>query len=396
MVAEQSRTPEEPASDENAVGSRRAAWRIIARTERTETSETEAGKDSLVDVQVPLAVDETAEVCHEWKQLNRDKPFWMRKTEDVTNEKYASFHKSLSNDWEDHLSVKHFSVEGQLGFRVLLCVPRRLPFDLFVTRKKRNNIKLYVGRVFFFFMDDCDGLIPEWLNLIKGVVDSENLPLNFSRETLQQMKIFKKNLVKNCLEMLAETAKENDDFKKFSEQFGKCLKSCDQEIPQERMVEQITDVHVPQIMEEIVEVGKTFEQERVQQRIVEEIIDVPAPQFLEESVEVVKSFSQEHILCRDREVTVVKVSAIEEPQCAQQPNSSQQQHKSRQQRLARQAAQEREDFRVDSDEEGRQREQRKGREDVEKEVEMGEKFEEGSEKVREGVRKVFWKVEKKG
>lgn len=193
--------------------------------EETTEDNTDTTEETVEEVKTPPPKKTRTESYTEWEKINKQKPIWMSKPDEVSMEQYNVFYKSLTNDWEYPLTVKHFSVEGQMEFRGLLYVPKRPPTDMF-GNEKRNHLKLYVRRI--FITDNSDELVPHWLGFIKGVVDSDDLPLNVSREMLQQnriMKVIQKNVVKKCIEMFSEMAQDKpDDYKTFYENYSRNLK----------------------------------------------------------------------------------------------------------------------------------------------------------------------------
>ena len=162
----------------------------------------------------------------EWKQINDAKALWTKNPSEITEDEYKEFYKHISHDYEDPLTWTHNHVEGSQEYTSLMYVPKRAPFDLF-NREQKHGLKLYVQSV--FIMDDADQFMPGYLRFIKGVLDSNDLPLNVSREILQSNKVssqLKKACTKKALQMIAKLAKDEDKSKytTFWSQFGNVLK----------------------------------------------------------------------------------------------------------------------------------------------------------------------------
>merc|ERR1712161_102543 len=154
----------------------------------------------------------TKKTVYEWEQVNTQKAIWLRPKEDVTEEEYTEFYKSISKDYLYPLAYTHFNAEGEIEFKSILYLPKKAPFDMMDNyQSKKSEVKLFVRRV--LLADKFDELLPRYLNFVRGVVDSDDLPLNVSREQLQQnkiMKVISKKLVRKILELMKKLAKEED------------------------------------------------------------------------------------------------------------------------------------------------------------------------------------------
>lgn len=149
----------------------------------------------------------------DWELINETKPIWQRKAGEIDDEEYQAFYKAISKDSTEPMTKTHFSAEGEVSFKAILFVPKAADRDMFndYGQKKTDNIKMYVRRV--FITDDFTDMMPKYLQFVRGVVDSDDLPLNVSRETLQQhklLKVIKKKLVRKALDMIKKI--DNDEY----------------------------------------------------------------------------------------------------------------------------------------------------------------------------------------
>ena len=196
--------------------------KLVQKKVEVEEGETckDSDEDGVVSVDDEQKKEQMVETI-EYEVANDTKPIWMRS--DVTNEDHETFYKATFSDWDSHIAVKKFATEGTTSFTGLLYIPKRAPFDIFDASRKKKNVKLYVRRV--LITENSDELVPDWLGFVRGIVDSEDLPLNISREVLQKsnvMSVIQKTLIKKTIEMIKDMSE--DDMKTFWQTFGKNIK----------------------------------------------------------------------------------------------------------------------------------------------------------------------------
>lgn len=190
--------------------------------EKKDETTTEKAADDVTEEEKPKEkkTKTVEKTVYDWERINVAKPIWQRKPTEVSDEEYDEFYKSITRDHQSPAARTHFTAEGELTFKSLLFIPKVQPTESFNKYgAKSDNIKLYVKRV--FISDDFNDLMPSYLSFVRGVVDSEDLPLNVGRETLQQhklLKVIKKKLVRKTLDMIKkiDNDKYNDFWKEFS------------------------------------------------------------------------------------------------------------------------------------------------------------------------------------
>ncbi|XP_044512281.1 endoplasmin homolog [Mangifera indica] len=187
-----------------------------AETSSSEEEETDKSEDEDEDSDKKPKTKTVKETSYEWELLNDVKAIWLRNPKEVTEEEYTKFYHSLAKDFSDDkpLAWSHFTAEGDVEFKAVLFVPPKAPHDLYESyyNTNKSNLKLYVRRV--FISDEFDELLPKYLSFLKGLVDSDTLPLNVSREMLQQhnsLKTIKKKLIRKALDMIRKIADEDPD-----------------------------------------------------------------------------------------------------------------------------------------------------------------------------------------
>jgi len=195
-----------------------------ASKEEKKSSEDDAVVEEAKEEPAKAKAEKVTKTVWDWELMNQAKPIWQRKPSEVNEVEYVDFYKSFSKDSQEPLDYTHFVAEGEVTFKSILFIPKTAPTDIFQNyNKKQDSIKMYVRRV--FISETVDDLLPKYLNFIRGVVDSDDLPLNVSRETLQQnklLKVIKKKLVRKILDMFKKLT--DTDYEAFWKEYGTNIK----------------------------------------------------------------------------------------------------------------------------------------------------------------------------